>query len=755
MTTRLVSRRTVFLTIGLAAALALALGLWLGAFQAERASAQGPDLTVTVASTPSSGTWAPGTLVSYTVTVNASGATTSSDGHFPLDIISANAAVEGSVTSPGSTCAVTDTHNIDCEVNDFTGSGAKTVTFTARTEAVGPALVGAFVDPLDGGVGDIDELEAGAASGDDGDDEGAVDCSGVGEGTDADPVEEPDNFDCVSLTVANADLTIVKTVDPLETTVVGQGAVLYYTLTVTNSVSATGIAKDVAIRDTLDSGLNLFSVTPGTGVTCGDITPPILNCTAAQIAPGETRVVQIVATVIPSSGTVLNGAYVDPQNIIGETNDDANDPDLDCTGVGEGTDVDPATEPDNFDCTSHTVGGALDLYITKTASPSTGSGVATGSTITYTLTVTNSGAVTASNVLIRDELGTGLTFVSMAPASGTAGTGVTCTDTVAPFDCTASSIPGGESRSVVVTATVAASSGTVLNGAYVDPLNTIAESNEDADDPNYDCAAVGEGSDVSPATEEDNFECTSHTVGALDLTVTKTASPSDGSSVATGGTIVYTITVSATGAAASNVAIRDTIGTGLSLTSVTPGTNVTCSDTTAPEINCTASSIAAGSSVTVTVATTVTATSGTVLNGARVDPANAISETNDDADDPSLDCSAVGEGTDAGDATEPDNFDCTSHTVGAAANTRTLNLSPAGWHNFVWTGASGTEPGTALSCISGNYTIAYEWVDSLGAFARYVPGSTELSNMDPLTQYDPLLVFITTAGVTCVMPVVS
>lgn len=754
---RLVSRRTVLLTLGFAAALALALGLWLGAFEAERASAQGPNLTVTVGSTPSSGTWAPGTLVSYTVTVNASGATSSSGGTFPLDIISANAAVEGTVTSPGSTCTVTDTHHIDCEVDDFTGAGAKTVTFTARTEAAGTALVGAFVDPPGAGTGDIDELEGGAASGDDGDDLGAADCSGVGEGTDADPSEEEDNFECVSLAVAEGDLTITKTAVPADGTTVGQNATIYYTVMVANA-SATVSVKDVPIRDTLGSGLTLLAVggvQPGPGVTCQDVTGPEINCTTDAMAPGDTRYVLVNATVDVDSGTVLNGARVDPANIIGESNEDADDRDAghDCIAVGEGSDADPDTEPDNFDCTVHPVSGAVDLTLTKTASPASGSGVATGSTITYTLTVTNTGASTASNVLIRDELGTGLTFVSMTPASGTAGSGVTCNDTTGPeYDCTASSIPAGESRSVTVVATVAATSGTLLNGAYVDPGNIIAESNEDADDPNYDCAAVGEGSDVSPTTEEDNFECTSHAVGALDLSVSKTASPSDGSTVASGSTITYTITVSATAAAASNVAIRDTIGTGLSLTSVTPGSGVTCADTTAPEINCTAASIAAGSSVTVTVAATVTATSGTVVNGARVDPANAISETNDDADDPSLDCSAVGEGTDAGEATEPDNFDCTSHTVGAAG-TRTVNLSPAGWHNFVWTGATGTEPGTALACISGKFSIAYEWVDSLQLFQRYVPGVAELSNMDPLTKYDPLLVLITAEGVTCQMPV--
>jgi len=221
--------------------------------------------------------------------------------------------------------------------------------------------------------------------------------------------------------------------------------------------------------------------------------------------------------------------------------------------------------------------------------------------------------------------------------------------------------------------------------------------------------------------------------------------------------LALTVTVPAANAAASSVASRDTIGAGLSLTSVTPGSGVTCADTEAPQINCTAATIASGSSVTVTVATTVTATSGTVLNGAYVDPANAITESNEDADDPSLVCTDVGEGSDTGDATEPDNFDCTSHTVGGgAAGTRTLNLSPAGWHNFVWTGASATAPETALACISGKFSIAYEWVDSAQMFERFVPGQPELSvGFDPLTQYDHAFVLITAENVTCTMPVAS
>jgi hypothetical protein len=204
------------------------------------------------------------------------------------------------------------------------------------------------------------------------------------------------------------------------------------------------------------------------------------------------------------------------------------------------------------------------------------------------------------------------------------------------------------------------------------------------------------------------------------------------------------------------VVIRDELGTGLTLSSITGGTGVTCNDTTGPEFDCTAATVAAGTPRTVTVLATVSATSGSVLNGALVDPADAIDETNEDADDPALDCAAVGEGTDAGGATEQDNFDCTSHTVSAAA-TRTLNLSPAGWQSFVWTGASATDPATAFSCIAGKFQIAYEWVGTATPpmWLRYVPGVTDASTITTVNKYDAFLVFITADDVTCVMPVAS
>jgi uncharacterized repeat protein (TIGR01451 family) len=500
-------RRGVVLILALAV-LATAMALWLGVFDGERAAAAADDLTVTVASDPISGTdIAPGSVISYVVSVTSDAAIDVADDDITLEIALDNATfVSGSLqVSTGITCN-TSADPIDCDIPEFTAAGSKTVSFDATVGASGPVLVGAAIDPpVDGaGVGELDEGTGGGDFAEDEGDDPDYDCSAVGEGTDATTIEA-DNFDCTSHDVANADLTITKAASPLETSAVAVGSTIVYTLTASNSVGAAGTATDVVIRDYIDTDLTFVSATPGSGVICGDTTPPEINCVAASIAPGESRTVAIVVTVAATSGAVLNGARVDPDNDITEDDDGADDPDLGCGSVGEGSDA-GAIEPDNYDCTSHTVTALPDLTIAKTASPSETTVVDTGDTITYTLTVTNGGAATATSVDIQDTIGSGLTLGSVTP-----GTGVTCGDTTAPeINCVADSIASGESRTVTIAVTVSATSGTVLNGAAVDPDNDIAEVNEDDDDPTLDCSAVGEGTDAGDATEADNYDCTSH-----------------------------------------------------------------------------------------------------------------------------------------------------------------------------------------------------------------------------------------------------
>ena len=81
--------------------------------------------------------------------------------------------------------------------------------------------------------------------------------------------------------------------------------------------------------------------------------------------------------------------------------------------------------------------------------------------------------------------------------------------------------------------------------------------------------------------------------------------------------------------------------------------------------------------------------------------------------------------------------------------------APQGWHDLAWSGADATDPGTALACIAGKYSIAYAWEGPTARYKRYVEGCAipGICNMAALNKYDTLLRHITAAGVTCVMPV--
>lgn len=91
-------------------------------------------------------------------------------------------------------------------------------------------------------------------------------------------------------------------------------------------------------------------------------------------------------------------------------------------------------------------------------------------------------------------------------------------------------------------------------------------------------------------------------------------------------------------------------------------------------------------------------------------------------------------------------------TATPPAGTRNFDL-PAGWNDFVWTGASDTAPATVLNCIDGDYAIAYRFMETGQTFEREVPGDALLSNMGNLDKYESLLVLVTTATQCQGMPV--
>ncbi len=462
----------------------------------------------------------------------------------------------------------------------------------------------------------------------------------------------------------------ITSVSPATTELVAQGSLIRYTVVLRNAGDTAISTTDAtpALRLQSDNG-DIESVTGP--MTC--TAPPVttIDCQLNnQLGAGQSITLDVTVRVTAPSGNVLLGALADPGDQLTEDNDDADHPTLSCSTVGEGTDAGTPDEPDNFDCLIHTI-GSIDLMATKTAVPAESEQVAPGSTVLYTVTVRKNGAA-ALGVPVRDMVSGPVAIVDVV-----AGPNVSCTHTPSQANCTVD-FPEEDDPNLSVddlTATFdivvrvntnAAIGATLRQGVYVDPNNDITETNDDADDPDLDCSTVGEGTDAGPNDEPDNFDCTEHTVGSIDLVVTKTANPAEGSVVTSGSTITYQVTVNKVGAAARVVKVQDSLTFGLSITDVTEGTGVDCS-VAGNTIECDLEFLTNGPiSRTFTVQATVTVASGSVLEGVTVDPLDEITELNEDADDPDFNCSNVGEGQDTGVATEPDNFDCALHQVGGS-----------------------------------------------------------------------------------------
>jgi uncharacterized repeat protein (TIGR01451 family) len=105
-----------------------------------------------------------------------------------------------------------------------------------------------------------------------------------------------------------------------------------------------------------------------------------------------------------------------------------------------------------------------DLVITKTIDNAR---TRPGEAVTYTLTVTNNGPSSASNVSLTDRLPAGLSFVSAVSSQGN------CTEANGAITCTLGNLSRGASATVTVRANVTnAASGTLTNAASVTATET-------------------------------------------------------------------------------------------------------------------------------------------------------------------------------------------------------------------------------------------------------------------------------------------
>ncbi len=301
---------------------------------------------------------------------------------------------------------------------------------------------------------------------------------------------------------APADLEISKTADHDPVTA---GELLTYTLVITNN--GPGSAVDVEVVDALPNGLSLISATPSQGM-CDDGT--CLLGTLFFNGTPSTATIEIVARVdadVPDGTVLLNTAFVQSAQ--------------------------PDPDPGNNTAQTPTDVIALaDLEIEKSAADT----VIAGTTMTYTVVVTNHGPSDALGVVFTDTLPAGTSYVSWVGCTPGAGNTIVCS---------VGEIAAGASTDVLLAVAVPAdATGSLFNQVVV---------GSDTTDPNPDNNSANE---------------TTLLRQLADISIDKNA---ESTGVVAGERITYTLVVKNDGpSVAANVSVSDMLSADVDFISATP-----------------------------------------------------------------------------------------------------------------------------------------------------------------------------------------
>ncbi len=305
------------------------------------------------------------------------------------------------------------------------------------------------------------------------------------------------------------NLSITKTASATSVT---RGEQLTYTIVVSNT--GTQAAQNVTVTDNLpnlNAGSLTVNSTHSTIGTCSSNDP--VNCNIGTLNAGQSATITIVVTVgsattsCSNSTSIMNTATVSSSNAGSQTS----------TGVQT-----------NVNCP-----GTANLAITKTASASS---VTRGDTLTYTITVQNTGSAAAQNVSVTDNL-PNLANGTLALGNITTSQG-SCTTSGDTITCQLGTLNASSTVTITIPVTVGLVTNFCSSSTTLSNVATVL--------------ATGMSSKTSQSATT-----TVNCPGTANLTIQKTASTSQ---VTRGGTLTYTIVVNNGGnAAAQNVVVTDNL----------------------------------------------------------------------------------------------------------------------------------------------------------------------------------------------------
>lgn len=662
---------------------------------------------VAVATKTVTGTFQVGGTVTYTITLTNNGTTNQADntGHEFTDTLPASLTLVSAIASSGTPATAGNTVDWDGSLAPLGGSVTITITATinAGTQGTSISNQGSFSYDADGDLAN--------------DTVALTDDPSVG-GT-----SDPTTF-----LVANALLSGTKTASG---TFLANSTVTY-TVTLSNSGSAASLDNvGDEFSDVLPSDLTLITASASSGTVLPNVGTNTVTWNGSIPASGSVTITITATIEAVAPGTTI-------------TNQGSINYDADLNGVNETstTTDDPGVAGTN-DPTSFQVGGAA-ITGTKTVSGT----FTAGSTITYTITLNNTGADASLDNAgdeLSDVLPADLTLVTVNASSGTA------TANIGTNTATWSgSVPAGGSVTITITATIEA----VPIGTSISNQGSIT----------YDSDGSG-ANDTSTTTDDPGLggsnDPTTFVTTGTGVSGTKTASGSN----SVGGTVTYTIVLTNSGSSATldnaGNEFTDVLPASLTLVtaSATTGTPTTNIGTNTVTWN---GSIPASGSVTITIDATINSgTQGTTITNqgsfAWDADLNGTNESNGTTDDPGVAGANNGTSivvaaaidqltktvsgdfsvggtitytltiTNAGDTASPDNagdeltdvlpaqLTLTGASASSGTAVATIGTNTVTWSGSVPAGGSVTititatvEPGTEGQTVSNQATLVYD-----------------------------------------------
>lgn len=418
-----------------------------------------------------------------------------------------------------------------------------------------------------------------------------------------------------TITVDDFDLNFLVPATNIRTGTWGSvGSTVFMSLDDTGGNSSTGFASGAAAGDEI-SGTPVIATDTAAGKSVTDYSVSVFNRTTGRIliqfggasAPGVDTVTIAYKLATVNTATVVVTSPSDTTGIsvtLAETGIDtglfrgriaiSSSASLDVAGavplnaattsldrilvVGAQTvtatyqDVDPAAAR-----TATLVVPSADLSITKAADAASAT---LNDEVVYTVTATNSGPSTATDVVVTDTLPGSSSFVSAVPTQGS------CGESGGVVTCNLGTLNNGDVESITVRVTAPATPQSLTN-----TVSIVA-------------------AEPDPSDTNNSADVTTQVGNTADLVLAKTSE----AAVITGLPFTYTITVTNKGPiAATGVTVVDTLPPGVVFVSASSG----CSPT-GQTVTCSVGTIANGASPVLSIVVNAPMATGEIVNTATV-----------------------------------------------------------------------------------------------------------------------------------------